>query len=1031
MLMKCIFYFIGFLVALCQVRALGGPLVQWFEDTPLSGGSVLKSVVFQTVPGALHRIESSDDLISWTTEDEIYGLGHPYSIPFTLINPGTATPPSPVLQGPASGLMIRPCSDPAGGYVLFLMEGGQAPISTWITDPLDPVWNQTHLSFFPFADHSFFIMISTAPADPPEVPIPENSPLVELFAAFELHLPEMTQALIDSTDNSQGGFPPPTDPDSYQFWRVVTDYTLDSDGDGSPDVLEFQIMADPSHPSYALADVTNADANGDGVDDGNNIDTDQDGTPDVQDADMEEATIDWVRLREPRFASFEVVGPAGDPSAEPPIPAEAPLQINDHGAVLFKSGVWEGGEFHSLVADSDEIEQCFAIGMNNHGNILGLGVPVEEWNGGGPIGLPPVWTLAYWPDRGSDPVAVHRLNENDDKIFPECPSHLDAHLVAVALDEENALGYPKDPLPREFPHDCLLDDSKRFLGAGEELGIWQVNPDGSFDKTSAPSEFLRFVLAPNLSWGADDNGGSILYAGTASHSFNRVIHRVAHRPGSLLTATNLTGPMQSLIGGSWQESTRAAYQSLTDVSRDLGLVNFSTQAFRVDLENGGDLDSVGIMNGDFRSFDMLAPGLGAPWGEKAGTRDLSPSGNWLWAEEEERNNRIPGLASFPVSVEDDEFATGVDYHSSMSSAVDAASDNKYWIMAPIGDSDPNEVRLFTSASASGTWLAEADGVTIGPNGNLNGAATDLSFASTLSETTDIDLTLKLTPAGGPQVSAESFPIGIKAMKKRTVRVTIWHIAKDRPNQPYVPTAFTFSKNGADDEVEDDVLNYLNDVFGKQVNTFFDVKIGVNGAWGGDPRYIQHPVVWDIWEESTSQAEEERDGVDNDPNGFFDVSTPSTPEQDAVVNAKEDTNADINVYIVGGSGNSSQFFRSWKVLGDGSVVSDDHSLFTPLGISDPDARRVWVYGGPADENLPQAEINGIKARCLKTIAHEIGHVMIGGGHPDQGKGAASLPGSPVKERLMYSRAVPERGDLLVKGEWDRIEDWLTLRELGQN
>jgi hypothetical protein len=91
-----------------------------------------------------------------------------------------------------------------------------------------------------------------------------DSPLAGIFAAFELHLPEMTQALIDNIDSRQGNPPLPTDPDLHRFWRIVSDYTLDTDGDGSLDVFEFETMADPTHPSYALADVTNADTDGDG-----------------------------------------------------------------------------------------------------------------------------------------------------------------------------------------------------------------------------------------------------------------------------------------------------------------------------------------------------------------------------------------------------------------------------------------------------------------------------------------------------------------------------------------------------------------------------------------------------------------------------------------------------------------------------------------------------------------------------------------------------------------------------------------------
>jgi hypothetical protein len=61
-----------------------------------------------------------------------------------------------------------------------------------------------------------------------------------------------------------------------------------------------------------------------------------------------------------------------------------------------------------------------------------------------------------------------------------------------------------------------------------------------------------------------------------------------------------------------------------------------------------------------------------------------------------------------------------------------------------------------------------------------------------------------------------------------------------------------------------------------------------------------------------------------------------------------------------------------------------------------------------------------------MVHEIGPVMIGGGHPDQGGGAAPLAGSNHMERLMFSdidakiAANAHDVNLLVKKEWDAAE-----------
>ena len=66
--------------------------------------------------------------------------------------------------------------------------------------------------------------------------------------------------------------------------------------------------------------------------------------------------------------------------------------------------------------------------------------------------------------------------------------------------------------------------------------------------------------------------------------------------------------------------------------------------------------------------------------------------------------------------------------------------------------------------------------------------------------------------------------------------------------------------------------------------------------------------------------------------------------------------------------------------------------------------------------------------MHTIAHEIGHFIIGSGHPDEpailDQGPAPLNGTELSYRLMVSgRAESRKGRLglqLVKAEWDAAE-----------
>ncbi len=63
--------------------------------------------------------------------------------------------------------------------------------------------------------------------------------------------------------------------------------------------------------------------------------------------------------------------------------------------------------------------------------------------------------------------------------------------------------------------------------------------------------------------------------------------------------------------------------------------------------------------------------------------------------------------------------------------------------------------------------------------------------------------------------------------------------------------------------------------------------------------------------------------------------------------------------------------------------------------------------------------------MSTIAHEIGHVLVGEGHPNEplNPGPAQLPSTDHSKRLMASGAFRNRGHLLVKAEWDKAEKWL--------
>jgi hypothetical protein len=70
--------------------------------------------------------------------------------------------------------------------------------------------------------------------------------------------------------------------------------------------------------------------------------------------------------------------------------------------------------------------------------------------------------------------------------------------------------------------------------------------------------------------------------------------------------------------------------------------------------------------------------------------------------------------------------------------------------------------------------------------------------------------------------------------------------------------------------------------------------------------------------------------------------------------------------------------------------------------------------------------GSVEKVQHTIAHEMGHIFFGFGHPDEKTGVAPLPGTKHEDRLMVSGGKVSQGILTVKAEWDAADRWLDSR-----
>jgi hypothetical protein len=334
----------------------------------------------------------------------------------------------------------------------------------------------------------------------------------------------------------------------------------------------------------------------------------------------------------------------------------------------------------------------------------------------------------------------------------------------------------------------------------------------------------------------------------------------------------------------------------------------------------------------------------------------------------------------PVQVDDNQAATGVDNVSITASTSDIGYQEKFWIMAPTGnDAAGNtcsndmkfnipyvpDVEMEIVPPQAPAPTATPDPTTF----NLT-AASPCNWKGAGTVTADLDVTWKLGLAGspaGPKQSVE-LPIGVKTMKRRTVKVAVYAVRCKTGNRP-VPMPERALLEG-----------WLNKVFAYQVNAWFQV--------------VYKP-----------QSDYDYDANNDSIAPYFTVLVPMIQSANY-----QDASQDIRIFVI------------------------DSVSLRELSSNDPD------LNGFASKSPPAAIVNaglpGMPARAtqqvMETIAHEIGHVMVGAGHPDENSGFAPLLGTDRSQRLMSTLVTRASGaKLLVKTEWDNAEEWLRNRSNGDN
>ena len=224
------------------------------------------------------------------------------------------------------------------------------------------------------------------------------------------------------------------------------------------------------------------------------------------------------------------------------------------------------------------------------------------------------------------------------------------------------------------------------------------------------------------------------------------------------------------------------------------------------------------------------------------------------------------------------------------------------------------------------------------------------------------------------------------MKRRTVTLTLWRIARDAnpPDLPATDPAYLPPAVVQFDPSKAELGSFLNKIFTPQLNITFQVQIKndtVRRDLGETGRYLVN--------------------TDNAFGGEF------SPIKEKCF----DINQDINIYVPA---------NSIGIVTPGSVVP-------MVGFTHLDSRSAIA----ADQNSQTPAIE-----VMDTIAHEIGHVMFGAGHPDHAfqPGVAPLKDTDHSRHLMasgYKRRIDGTSCRLVKEEWDRAEVWLKIRPAGDH
>lgn len=536
-------------------------------------------------------MERSHDLVDWTPDEtfgfggEIYGMSHDCVVPMRQFTPPTASPPgggTPPAGQPPLNVSIRFQRCISGGTVAtWPALSGSGGVSVLIPGELDDGWDDLRLFWKQYGDYRIFVWHPLG-----VLPAPAAGSLSLEDAAFRDALVEHFADINNEVDLNQvevRNAPPPAppSPDSKVFWRIRANWSIDTDGDGTPDWAEFELIEDEDHPSHLLGDPFNKDRDSNGQVDGLQIDFDGDGTPDLADGMPNNFLASSSIISTPRYAVFPIT------NATPPVHNPLPIQLSDRGTVLYVNGTWAGGKWVEIQQDGQKVSLCRPLAVNDLDEIAGSGFYQYQEDPDAHRAA----VLVHWSSPSGIPIQVEANEEfavateamSSGAAAPGTMFSADGKVVAkYGTIEERAEGKVFVQHPEE--HVWTMPSHGRTIAKGPEVrGMWSILNNNTYwgldHETNVPS-----VVTPLGSSAIAEIPTNVVWSGNAYHAF--------YKEGKSYPDT--------LSNSSWRPNF--GFEKAIDMSSD-GTV----------IAANGRIAAPILINGLFYPMQKLAPQVNASW----------------------------------------------------------------------------------------------------------------------------------------------------------------------------------------------------------------------------------------------------------------------------------------------------------------------------------------------------------------------------------------------------------------------------------